>query len=400
VIIFEPQAEAQQMKVIPISDAPSLRTRNDSSEQGRQLHLPVAPRANVKVRFTSTEKAKQAMMPEEALAFLDDIRKQGVKVDTVMIAGPGDPLTLTESAVETMRLVREKYRDMPISLETVGIGGEQYAQHLAENGVSSVTLLVNAVSEEVAEKIYAWIRPGTKTIPLPKAVKILLDEQVKAVSAFKRAGCKVDIRTTVYPGCNDGHVEEIAKSMAALGVETMTVVPFMPEGEDMPPEPDGKLLGRVSELAAKHIANVETPEQSQMALVIPTYPEGRMTSAVTLPKPSRERPNVAVVSSNGMDIDLHLGEAVRALIYGPREDGLPCLLGSRILPEAGGGSSRWETLADTLEDCFALLAASAGENPRKVLGRRGITVLITDDNVEGTVDVLYGGGKKGKKDRR
>ena len=125
-----------------------------------------------------------------------------------------------------------------------------------------------------------------------------------------------------------------------------------------------------------------------------------MASVITIPKPSRERPNVAVVSSNGMDIDLHLGEAVRALIYGPREDGLPCLLGSRLLPEAGGGSSRWETLADTLEDCFALLTASAGESPRKVLGRRGITVLITDDNVEGTVDVLYGGGKKGRKDRR
>lgn len=125
-----------------------------------------------------------------------------------------------------------------------------------------------------------------------------------------------------------------------------------------------------------------------------------MDSVMMLPEPTKERPNVAVVSSNGMDIDLHLGEAVRALIYGPREDGLPCLLGSRLLPEAGGGGTRWEALADTLVDCFALLTASTGESPRKVLSRRGITVLITDDNVEGTVDVLYGGGKKGKKGRR
>ena len=109
---------------------------------------------------------------------------------------------------------------------------------------------------------------------------------------------------------------------------------------------------------------------------------------------------MAVVSASGMDIDLHLGQAARALIYGPREDGLPCLLATRSLPEAGGGGARWEKLADACTDCFALLASGAGENPRNILSRHGITVLVTDGNVEGTVDVLYGGGKKGKQCRR
>jgi nitrogen fixation protein NifB len=44
-----------------------------------------------------------------------------------------------------------------------------------------------------------------------------------------------------------------------------------------------------------------------------------------------------------------------------------------------------------------ILAASAGETPRRILAEAGIKVLITQDNIEGTVDVLYGGGKKGKK---
>jgi nitrogen fixation protein NifB len=30
------------------------------------------------------------------------------------------------------------------------------------------------------------------------------------------------------------------------------------------------------------------------------------------------------------------------------------------------------------------------------LNRRGVTVLVTEGEIEGTVDVLYGGGKKGK----
>ena len=47
----------------------------------------------------------------------------------------------------------------------------------------------------------------------------------------------------------------------------------------------------------------------------------------------------------------------------------------------------------------AALAANAGETPRQELDRAGITVIRIEDNIEGTVDVLYGGGKKGKKDR-
>jgi nitrogen fixation protein NifB len=115
-----------------------------------------------------------------------------------------------------------------------------------------------------------------------------------------------------------------------------------------------------------------------------------------LPKPTKERPNVAVVSSNGIEVDLHLGQADKLLIYGPRtSDGLPSLLTVRNAPEAGTGSSRWETLArECLIDCFALLAAKAGENPQKVLAELGIKILLTEDNIEGLVDVLYGGGKK------
>ena len=91
-----------------------------------------------------------------------------------------------------------------------------------------------------------------------------------------------------------------------------------------------------------------------------------------LPKPSAERPRVAVASGTGMDVDLHLGQAKTLLIYGPREDGLACLLETRQAPEPGSGESRWDQLADTLHDCFALLAASAGQRPREVLGNRGI----------------------------
>ena len=205
----------------------------------------------------------------------------------------------------------------------------------------------------------------------------------------------VSILTTVYPENNADHVESIAHLMADLGADDMVLVPYRPEegAEINLFPPDDELMKTVRKSVSRYITISEERESVMSAACDPV-------AATGMPKPTKQRPNVAVVSSNGMEIDLHLGEAIRVLIYGPREDGLACLLESRPAPEPGGGGSRWETLADALPDCFALLAASAGENPRKILGGRGIKVLIIEDTIDGTVDVLYGGGKKKKKGRK
>ena len=373
----------------------------DRQEAGIRLDLPVAVRTNAMLRYTPSDKAPRAMLPTEALTWLEELINRGIKVDEAHISGPGDPLALIAPTLETLRMIRHKYAGIALGLTTLGINGAQYAETLAEYGVTRVTLRAEAVQAEVVQKLYAWIRPGTKTIPLARAAEMLLEEQAGAIAAFKKAGITVTARTTVYPGINDQHVEKIAERLAELGAETMVLAPFTPwAGEpDLPPAPDSARLRELAGLAAPYI-------KTEIAADIPCgQPGGPCKGAdagqpPALPKPSADRPNVAVVSANGMDIDLHLGQAARALIYGPREDGLPCLLSTRSLPAPGGGGARWEKLADAFTDCFALLTSGAGENPRNILSRRGITVLVTDGNVEGTVDVLYGGGKKGKQCRK
>jgi nitrogen fixation protein NifB len=205
----------------------------------------------------------------------------------------------------------------------------------------------------------------------------------------------VSVVTTVYPENNSDHIECIAHNMAEYGADDMILIPYEPK-ENAEIElgvPDTDLMAEIRIKASKYI----TISDEQASLV---FIEGDRDLASGIPKPSPERPNVAVVSSNGMEIDLHLGEASRVLIYGPREDGLACLLGSRSAPEPGGGGMRWESLANTLSDCFALLVASAGENPRKILNRHGVKVLVIEDTIDGTVDVLYGGGQKKTKGRK
>ena len=147
------------------------------------------------------------------------------------------------------------------------------------------------------------------------------------------------------------------------------------------------------QIAGRYISSVSLKTPEAKGEIIPLTGSGMSG----MPKPTKKRPNAAVLSSNGMDIDLHLGQAIKALIYGPRGDGLACLLEARDLPEPGGGDNRWLQVGEVLSDCFVLLATSAGAKPREILGRQGLDLLLIEDNVEGTVDVLFGGGKKGKR---
>lgn len=379
------------MKVVRF---PSPNARKTAS----LLRLPVAPRANNRIRFASTQASTPAMLPLAALAWLDEMLRQGNPVAEVEIAGPGDPLAALEPTLETLGVLRKKHPQLKLSLVTLGIGGEQHAKILAGFGVSQVTLLVDALDPAVAEKIYAWVRPANKTVPLAKGVAILFAEQAGGVPALLKAGIEVRVQTTVYPGYNEAEVDKIASFMAGMGVKTMTITPFTPTaGEDtLLPEPDRELMARLRNRAAHHL-DIVAPQDVAAQLTDAAI----VTVTGRTPHPDKSRPNVAVVSSNGMDIDLHLGQASKILIYGPREqDGLPCLLETRLMPEPGGGSNRWETLAAMLDDCFVLVTANAGDSPKKILLSHNISVLISADGIAETVDVLYGGGKKGKKCRK
>jgi nitrogen fixation protein NifB len=359
------------------------------------LTLPVAARASARLRFASLQPTVgTAIAPQQALARLEQGLRQG-GIAGVELAGPGDPLATIDVSLATLRLIAEKYPELPLSLVTLGIGGEHWAGELRQAGLGEVRLQVDAVDPLYLEKIYAWIRPGTKTLPLPEAARILVDEQQRAVSACKKAGMTVQVITTVYPDHNTDHLEAIARAMAACGADGMILSAYQPaEGADIAlPAADSAMMAAACQVCARHLPMFSDNRQTPAG--IPQTDTGPPR-----PQPTRQRPNVAVVSANGLDVDLHLGQARKLLIYGPRGDGLVCLLETRPAPEAGGVGKRWRMLAERLPDCFALLAASAGETPRGELAEAGIAVLLTEDSIEGIVDVLYGGGKKGKQCRK
>jgi nitrogen fixation protein NifB len=365
------------------------------SMQIDSLVLPIASQAVCGKRFNSC-KASAAMPPAEAVAWIGELIKGGKTVHGVNLCGPGDALAAPDSLFAALTLLRQRYPACRLHLTTVGlVGAADAAAALAEYNIAQINLQVEAVDAAVLEKIYAWIRPGKKTVPLRQATALLVNAQAEAVAAFKQAGLSVTIQSTVYPGVNEQHIAAIAEKMAELGADSMTLLPFKPlaDQEQELPACSPALLEQAKKEAAAHL---RLTDYDSVCLTPPG--SGSNLAGMLLPKPSKERPNVAVVSSNGMEVDLHLGHAAKILIYGPRGgDELPSLLTMRDAPESGAGDSRWKALAnECLFDCFALVAAKAGENPQKVLAEQGIKVLLAEDGIEGLVDVLYGGGKKQK----
>jgi len=398
--------------------------------QAGRIHLPVAAKSTIRRRFGEPETPGRALSPKDVLQWLDRVLAEGTGISMVGVTGPGEPLAEPGPTLTTLRAVREKHPELALTLATNGLAAAEHAGELAELGLSHVTVLVDAVDPLLVEQLYAWIRPGTRTVALPEASRLLVDAQARAIRAFREAGLFVKVNMTVYAGINDEHVADVANAMAALGADMLALVPFQPaccgpaccdpatntpaEDEPAGPKaPDPARMAELRELAGQYIALMPAFDSCGQSIVGLEQAACEL-AASALPKPSGARVNVAVASASGLDVDLHLGQAIRFLIFGPREsDGLPCLLDSREAPEptadstgdksggdkSGGANARWAALAETLHDCFAILAASAGAPPREFLATKGITVLTGETQIQGAVDTLYGGGKKGCKKR-
>ncbi len=359
------------------------------------LVVPLAPQATTRKRFGESSSPLAALSPNEALDWISTLIRQGKELGGVTLCGPGDALATAEKTFAFVDILRQEYPQLTIQITSNGLGLSSLVGSLVEKKISQVNLQVEAVEKDLILALYTWIRPGKKTLPLAEAAEILLKEQAAATRTLSQAGIQVTVQTTVYPQINDQHLAQLAQTMADWGACSIMLLPYQVTNaeEEGPSACSPALLDQAKAAVAPYLSLVEYGT----SLLPPST--GTTFAGTMLPKPSSERPNVAVVSASGMEVDLHLGQAATFLIYGPRqEDGLASLISTRKAPEAvGTGNARWEALAkECLFDCFALLAAKAGENPQKVLAEQGIKVLLAEESIEGLVDVLYGGGKKQK----
>ncbi|MDR2375654.1 MAG: radical SAM protein [Treponema sp.] len=375
-----------------------------------RIHLPVAKTCNIQCNFCNRRYdcvnesrpglTSAVLSPFQALDYLGAVLQKIDNISVVGIAGPGDPFADGELTLSTMNMVHERYPDKLLCVATNGLALAAYAERLAELGVSHVTITCNAADPEIGGKIYAWVRYGPRVYRGREGAALLLERQIEGVKILKSLGITVKINTVIVPGLNEAQAIQVAEIMAGLGADIQNCVPMIPVAEtpfEALGSPGAGLMTGLRLEAGKYLKQMShcgrcrsdaaglIGDQNQAGIA------GLLEEAGTV-KPSAGRPCVAAASREGLFVNCHLGEASSFHIFA-LEHGRPVLREQRPAPAPGTGEARWEALADTLDDCFAILCGDCGESPRRILEKRGFALV----RGEGLIRDIAGFVLKGKK---
>jgi nitrogen fixation protein NifB len=341
------------------------------------------------------------LTPGQALAYVDKTFDRRDDITVIGIAGPGDPFANPEETMETIRLVRAKYPEVILCLSSNGLGIGPYIDELAELKVTHVTITICAVDPKIAAKVYAWGRENRKIYRGEAVGELMVGRQLDAVKRICEAGMICKVNTIIIPGVNEDHIPEVAKTVADLGAEVQNCIPMIPvEGAVFHdyPAPDGKMTSKVRFQSGEHIrqmlhcARCRSDAVGLLGKDNPEETQRLMQSCASLPvNPSENRPNVAVASMEGMLVNLHLGEAGQFHVFEQTESGSFKHIGIRLAPPAGGGDTRWDTMAKTFHDCRALLVNAAGDTPKQALMKSGIQVIEMEGLIEEGLECVYSG---------
>jgi nitrogen fixation protein NifB len=325
------------------------------------------------------------LSPFEASRYFDLALEKDDSIAVAGIAGPGDPFANPEETLTALELIRGGHPEKLLCVATNGMALPDHIDRISRLGLSHVTITVNAVDPEIGAKIYAWARFGPKVYRGVSGAEILLRRQTESIRLLKSLGIIVKINTVIIPGVNDGHIEAIASYTAALGADIQNCIPLMPVKGTAFEHVEAPSAGQVQLLrdaAGKHLPQMNHCARcrADASGFLGCHNQGEaaeLLERVRAVKPLPGRPYVAAASEEGLLVNCHLGEAAE-LWVAALEDGRAVIRERRPAPRPGSGGSRWEELADTLCDCFAVLVSDCGPNPKRILERRGIKVLAGD----------------------
>ncbi|MGO8896921.1 MAG: radical SAM protein, partial [Isosphaeraceae bacterium] len=203
-------------------------------EFGR-VHLPVAPKCNIQCNYCDRQYdccnesrpgvTSTVLSPKQALEYYKQVRRLVPDLAVVGIAGPGDPFANAPETMETLTLIRQEDPDVLLCVATNGLMVGPHLDGLAELKVSHVTVTINAVDPFIGQRIYAWMRDGTRVVRGLEAARLLLGRQLEAVRGLKERGITVKVNTVLIPGVNEDHVPEIARITAGLGADVLNCIP-------------------------------------------------------------------------------------------------------------------------------------------------------------------------------
>lgn len=204
-----------------------------------RIHLPVSPGCNIACRFcdrtiNDVEErpgvTSKVLKPEDCEEILEKALKICPDIKVAGIAGPGDTLA-SDYALETFKIVKEKFPALIKCMSTNGLLLNERAQDVIDVGIDSLTVTVNAVDPEIESRLNAYIIYHGKKIEGVEGAKLLIKNQLEGIRKIAAAGITIKINTVLVPEINGEHIEEIAKTVKEAGAKIYNIIPLIPQHE-------------------------------------------------------------------------------------------------------------------------------------------------------------------------
>ena len=178
-----------------------------------RIHLPVCPACNIECKFC-----------DRRINTYED--RPGV---TGELLSPQEAVDALGRALETFRLIRERYPNILKCMSTNGLLLNERAQELIDLGIDTLTVTVNAVDPVIQAKIISGIYYHGKRYEGEEAAKILIENQLAGIRKMAQAGVTIKVNTVLIMEINRGHIREIAKAVSEAGATMYNIIPLIPQ---------------------------------------------------------------------------------------------------------------------------------------------------------------------------
>lgn len=335
----------------------------------------------------------------QAVDYVRMVRRLDPRITVVGIAGPGDAFANPEETLETLERLRASDSELMLCLSTNGLTAKPYLDELSRLNVSHVTITINAVDPTIGARVYRYVRYQGKILKGEIGAERLITSQLELIRELKARSITCKINCVVIPGVNDSHAVEVARAVAEQRADVLNFVPVLPCERT----PFSNLLQPSSEAMA------ELRRQTEEIIPLMEHCSRCRADAVgllghdysssiegLLADTRHQRGNapntrnfVAIASSDGVRIDLHLGETRHLQIWGLSKDGF-VMVSQRQVPDSSMGQ-RWERLGLVFNDCRCLLTAGIGSYPKSIITHSGIDVIESKESIEQVLSHVFFG---------
>ncbi len=202
-----------------------------------RIHLPVAPKCNIQCNYCDRKYdcvnesrpgvTSRVISPGEALSRVKEVIEKHPFIKVVAIAGPGDPLYNPET-FETYKLVREAFPWLTLCGSTNGLLLPDKISELKDLGLSHITITINAVTPETAEKIYSFVEFKGKRYHGIEGSRLLIERQWEGLSRAAELGMMVKVNTVYIPTVNDKEIPKVAELASKKRAFMQNIMPLIP----------------------------------------------------------------------------------------------------------------------------------------------------------------------------